>query len=111
MTDIIRAFVKKVKTGLEADLHMKMETSRDPGYEPHWPPLEEAIGLDRCRDFMYMGSAQGADGTPVYLYKHAITRRYINLSDDGRAWKYEGDGTYTEADRTDTVREALTWVE
>ncbi len=86
------------------------DPSKDQGYEPHWSPLEEAIGLDHCRDFMYMGFGQGTDGTAVYLYKHSIIRRYINLSDDGRAWKYEGNEAYTEVDRTDAVREALMWV-
>ena len=59
---------------------------------------------------MYMGSGTSADGVPVYLYKHSVTRRYINLSDDGRAWQYDGVRCYTETDGTEAIREALTWV-
>ncbi len=40
--------------------------------------LERALPSEHCPAFMFMGTV-GA----VYTYKHGITRRYLNLSDDG----------------------------
>ena len=52
--------------------------------EINWKPIEEALGYHNCADFMYMGSGETSDGVEVFVYKHSITRRYINFSNDGR---------------------------
>lgn len=57
-----------------------------------WEPLERALGQNLCHNFMYMGWID-VKGTFVYLYKHRDTRRYINLSDDGRAWRYHAEAS------------------
>lgn len=42
-------------------------------------------------DFMYMGTATCAvSGTPIDLYKHCDTRRYLNIDAAGHAYRYDG---------------------
>jgi len=41
--------------------------------------LERALPIENCGGFMFMGQ----HGT-VYLYKHGMTRAYLNLADDGK---------------------------
>lgn len=59
--------------------------------EPNWVPLERFAELATKAgqplhpgDFMHMGSAG-----PVELYKHCDTRRYLNLSPGGTAYRYD----------------------
>jgi len=42
--------------------------------EPNWKPLEMKVGPARCVGFMFMGRVNG-----INLYKHGITRTYLNL--------------------------------
>lgn len=49
---------------------------------PNWKPLESKLGPDRCVGFMFMGKQNG-----VYQYKHGISRRYLLLDDNGRAYE------------------------
>jgi hypothetical protein len=49
--------------------------------EPNWKPLEEKLGSARCVGFMFMGRIDG-----INLYKHGITRTYLNLDDRGNCW-------------------------
>ena len=73
--------------------------------EPYWTPLEEALGAAGADGWMYMGAAVSNDGLVIHLYKHHITRQYINLSADGRAWRYGGDG-YEESPRLEAIKGA-----
>jgi len=61
--------------------------------QPNWKPLEKMLGRTRCVGFMYMGRANG-----VYLYKHGITRTYVNLDDDGNCYVRGEPGCYCQAD-------------
>lgn len=61
--------------------------------QPNWKPLEKILGRVRCAGFMFMGKANG-----VYLYKHGITRSYLNLDDDGNCYVTEERGCYLKAD-------------
>src|SRR3990172_2577437 len=70
--------------------------------EPNWRPLEEKLGRVRCAGFMFMGRMNG-----INLYKHGLSRRYMNLSDDGRAFRYLDRGRFEEIPLDD----ALAWVE
>jgi hypothetical protein len=45
--------------------------------KPFWTPLESTV-QDRCRYFMFMGQVQ-QDGTLIFLYKHKVTRRHLNI--------------------------------
>ena len=42
--------------------------------EANWKPLEKALGKARCAGFMFMGRVNG-----INLYKHGISRSYLNL--------------------------------
>ena len=46
--------------------------------EPNWTPLGLVLPAHE-RDFMYMGRAG-----EIELYKHWLTRRYLNISADGQ---------------------------
>jgi hypothetical protein len=61
--------------------------------ERNWKPLETRLGRKRCVGFMYMGRVNG-----INLYKHGITRTYLNLDDDGNCYVTTGPGCYSRAD-------------
>ena len=69
--------------------------------ESNWKPLEERLGTTRCAGFMFMGRLNG-----VNQYKHGISRRYLFLDDEGRAYKRIG-----REFRAVSFEEALTMVE
>lgn len=56
--------------------------------EPDWTQLERALAPEHCAGFMWMGWAVRPDGPPIARYKHGITRRYLNLDEDGTAYRY-----------------------
>lgn len=49
-------------------------------HEPDWEPLKIVFG-----PFMFMGCSDG-----IRMYKHKYTRRYLNLDEQGRAYRYLG---------------------
>lgn len=71
-------------------------TRIEAGTEDQWRPLLTLIGHADAIAFMFMGTrpgprtAAGVDVT-VYLYKHARTRRYLNVGDDGRCYHWTGE--------------------
>src|SRR4051794_19623758 len=52
---------------------------------PVWEPLEAAGGTRLAEGFMWMHEARFAGGSTMHVYKHIHTRRYLYLSEDGRA--------------------------
>ena len=70
--------------------------------ESNWKPLEERLGSTRCSGFMFMGRANG-----VNQYKHGISRRYLFLDDEGRAYEAAGRNVFREI----PVEEAIARVE
>jgi hypothetical protein len=52
-------------------------------HEPDWEPLEKVLPLKWCGGFMFMGYIGD-----IRLYKHGLTRRYINIDSEGRCYKY-----------------------
>lgn len=60
--------------------------------DPDWEPLEMAVPIEACADFMFMAHYDGLPG--LKLYKHRWTRRYLNLrrEDSGsvRPYRYLG---------------------
>ena len=58
----------------------------------NWQPLIEKPGQERCVGFMYMARING-----VNLYKHGISRTYLNLDDSGECFKY-GNERFEKAD-------------
>ena len=61
--------------------------------EPNWKPLEDRLGNARCAGFMYMGRVNG-----INLYKHGISRTYLNLDDAGNCFVLSRHGCHFAAD-------------
>ena len=62
--------------------------------KPDWRPLENAMPPDYCEDFMFMGKADD-----IVLYKHRITRRYLNIDAVTGGFYHYANGGYVEIDR------------
>lgn len=54
--------------------------------------MEKKLGRARCVGFMYMGRTNG-----INLYKHGISRSYLNLDDDGNSYVAVRYGCYERA--------------
>jgi hypothetical protein len=61
--------------------------------QPNWKPLERVLGRAKCAGFMFMGRVNG-----IYLYKHGISRSYLNLDDNGNCYVNGERGCYRRAD-------------
>jgi hypothetical protein len=59
--------------------------------EPNWAPLERAVAVTDLENFMYMGSAG-----EIELYKHRITRRYLNIGRNSQKFYRYLNGEYVE---------------
>lgn len=59
--------------------------------EAKWKPLEAQLGTARCAGFMFMGRVHG-----INRYKHGISRRYLCLDDEGRAYEVRGRDEFRE---------------
>ena len=68
--------------------------------EPTWAPLER-LRTQAEREpgtpqpdlgrYLYMGRVVTEDGsTTIHLYKHQLTRHYLNLDDECRAYRFAG---------------------
>lgn len=66
--------------------------------DPNWAPLEAVLPACELENFMYMGCAG-----QIELYKHRLTRRYLNISQDGRRFYRYCDGRYVEISRFDAL--------
>lgn len=62
---------------------------------PEWEPLLN-LAPDHVVDFMWMFTVQLVDGTRIQAYKHYWTRRYLHLSEDGRAFVFVPKTRYEE---------------
>jgi hypothetical protein len=63
--------------------------------EPNWTPLELAVPTRELQNFMYMGRAG-----EIELYKHRLTRRYLNIGRDSHKFYQYLDGKYVEIAQT-----------
>ena len=54
-------------------------------HEPDWDPLEKVLPYEWCGGFMFMGY----EGE-IRMYKHGLTRRYINVDPAGNTYLYNG---------------------
>ena len=59
-----------------------------------WTPLVAAIGEPAATAYMHMGVAAGPNGVQVHLYKHRLSREYVNLDAAGNRYRYEGRAGY-----------------
>lgn len=62
---------------------------------PNWEPLERVLSPDDCADFMYMGHAG-----EIELYKHRLTRRYLNIGRNSQSFYQYREGEYVEITRS-----------
>jgi hypothetical protein len=89
--------------------------------EPDWRPLEALARICRAHPelpdldpgaFMYMGRYDEPDRVPILLYKHTLTRRYLNVDPAGHAYRYTPSPA--GAGRYEPIRDlgsALAWVQ
>jgi hypothetical protein len=66
--------------------------------EPNWEPLERALPVRECSDFMYMGRAG-----EIELYKHYFTRRYLNIARDSQTFYRYSEGKYVEISQVEAL--------
>ena len=74
---------------------------------PVWEPLLRAVGERLTGTFMCMYWVRLDDGTVLHAYKHIFTRRYIYLSDDGRAFSWTACERYALTRLDWAIEEAL----
>lgn len=55
--------------------------------EPLWEPLLRVVGERLTGTFMWMDEEEMEDGTRLQAYKHIHTRRYLYLTEEGKAFK------------------------
>ena len=64
-------------------------------FKVNWEPLEwlcdKYPNLINCGDYMYMGTSVAGS---ICLYKHRITRGYLNIDTDGTCWLYHKAGYF-----------------
>jgi hypothetical protein len=77
-----------------------------------WRPLEALLGPALIRQLMYMGDGNAPDGRVIRLYKHGMTRRYLNVADDLSTWTYragrdDDEGTYFPCDLASALQQCL----
>jgi hypothetical protein len=90
---------------LEENLVKEWDKLRDQFHmdDPVWGPLEKALPYKWCGAFMYMGRTEG-----VHMYKHGFTRHYLNLDDDGNAYRYlPGSNKYVPMNRFEAIENAF----
>ena len=68
------------------------------------PGLESDFAPDHIGDFMWMFAVELEDGKRLDAYKHRWSRRYLHLTDKGRAFVYEHSGE--DFDQPGLYREA-----
>jgi hypothetical protein len=83
-------------------------------FEPTWEPLERLrdlavqrpdIEAPEVESYMYMGKVVSHEGSvTIHLFKHVLTRHYLNIDDTGHAYRYVDTG---EADFTAACYEPL----
>ena len=72
----------------------KLDQSANTVGEPNWTPLELAVPACDLENFMYMGRTG-----EIELYKHQLTRRYLNIGRNSHKFYRYLDGKYVEITR------------
>jgi hypothetical protein len=77
---------------------------------PVWEPLVAAVGQRLAETFMWMQEQELDDGSVLHAYKHIHTRRYLHLTEDGRAFDYAPCGGFVPMRLDHAIQQALcTW--
>jgi hypothetical protein len=72
-------------------------TMHDPD-GPDWAALQRLVDDDLAARFMHMFDVELEDGTRLHAYRDRMTRRYLHLTEDGRAFHYIKGKRYRELD-------------
>ena len=75
--------------------------------QPVWQPLLDLVGDELAEWFMWMHEIELADRSALHAYKHVSTRRYLHLTEDGRAFFYRSEAAYTEVAPREAIDEAF----
>ncbi len=76
-------------------------------HEPDWEPLEKALPFESCGGFMFMGYSG-----VIRMYKHGLTRRYLNLDPEGNSYRYDWkDHRYIPQSLSDALDVAFEGIE
>ena len=78
----------------------------DFSHPPQWAPLETFTTDYELRSltmYMYRERRIGDNEALLYVYKHCMTRRYLFLDAQGKAYKVE-DGHYVPCDKNVALR-------
>ena len=70
--------------------------------QPEWRPLERLLPEAYWGDFMWMHTERYGE-VRIEFYKHRITRRYLCLDHDGRAYVAYDDTTWLVIDPDDAL--------
>ncbi|XTZ13835.1 hypothetical protein ACQSSU_20270 [Micromonospora echinospora] len=86
-----------------------LTTVRPPARTPDWGPLESTVTVADIGNWMWMGRLTRGSRV-IEQYKHWETRRYVNLDQDGNAWRvrYTEDSDTPDVDPI-PVADALAW--
>lgn len=74
---------------------------------PNWAPLGQVMDEELMGAFMWMFEVAMGDGTRLHAYKHRMTRRYVHLDEQGRAFTYCGEDRYRRLPLADALELAL----
>lgn len=77
-----------------------MSTNKDQTrYDPDWTPLVSLVGSCNAEKFMYIGTRGD-----IRLYKHIISRRYLNVDNNNTTWRYDSQAdTYVPVDNDSAI--------
>lgn len=66
--------------------------------EPNWQPLQLIVADEKTRrEFMFMGTFVAANSAvKIELYKHELSRRYLNVDAGGNCYFYDGAAAQSE---------------
>ncbi|MGH2725992.1 MAG: hypothetical protein ACRDKS_03345 [Actinomycetota bacterium] len=68
-----------------------------------WRPLESILAPEKCAAFIYMGWLELGDQR-LHHYKHAVSRRYLFVTDELETYGYLGGDLYVPVARKDAIR-------
>jgi len=87
----------------QAALHVQLD-------EPVWRPLVKVVGERLAGGFMWMHEDELDDGLSLHAYKHIHTRRYLYLTELGRAYELAACGRFVPTRLDHALQSALcTW--
>ncbi|HEV3130134.1 MAG TPA: hypothetical protein VGY32_14215 [Solirubrobacteraceae bacterium] len=66
--------------------------------QPNWDALRSLVDDELADRFMWMSEVELEDGTRLNAYKDHMSRRYLHLADDRRAFYFTDDAYYHEVD-------------